>query len=691
MLARLRETDWSALECVDGPADGVPGLLLGLASGDPEERAAALDGLRRAVRHQGDVHDSTIACVPFLFELVADPAVGDRGELVGLLVDIGDEDPYDEDDAAEDWDDEGTRAWRAMLREAATAVRAGADVLLSLVDDPDPGVRREAPFALALFHGDGARVLSVLGERLALERDARARLALVDAVEAVVRRHPGSAGDALMLLDGLFRRGTDPVERLAALSRLLSHAPERLPAGVVPTVAGLLDRVREQPPAGDASAGPAKEREAVEHAELVATETVFLLRVLHDLLGDRVAERTELVLHQLRGRDRSERVNALWAASRLVREWRGAHEEVVESVGRELADPELRGAAASVLRQFCERAAPAADHLAAAVAAEPGGGVVVRPSGTASVGDALTALARLGDPRAVPHLAAVLERPRLPDGLGGAMGSLGDRAAPLVPLLRRRLAETPPGEAAYAPALTSLLAWSAALGSADVLPEVLRVLRGSRGMPGERGAGIRRAALRAVEALGPAAQGAAPDLRALLSEPGTAVDAAAALWAAEGDAEAVLPALRAALGGEDDRARRSAASVLGRIGPAAAEAGPRLRELALCGGEPRARAGAAIALWRTAGDGEAVLPVLCREWERDLGTRGPIAGCLAEMGAAAGAAVPLLRAELAEARRLDHRRDADGGRGAHGVDGDEALLRACRRALGAISPAKERS
>ncbi len=722
MSARPREIDRDAPEHAGGLTDDVLALLRALASDDPAERESSLEELRRAVCHQGDVHDSTIACVPFLYVLAADPAVGDRGELIDLLVDIGDRDPYDEDED-EDQDDEATIAWRAMCRKAGDAVRAGADVLLSLVDDADPGVRRAAPFALALFHGDGARVVSTLRERLSSERDAPARLALVDAVEAVVRRHPEAADDALALLEELFHDGTEPVERLAALARLLSHVPERLPVGVVPTVVDLLDGMRERPlpptgpdpgpdsaadsgsaperPAGGTHAARREEPEDDEHAERVTGEVVSLLRVLHDVLDDRVAERTELVLHRLRAAGRSERVDALWAASGLVRGLRGAHQEVVEAVGRDLADPASRGVAAAVLRQFPDLAAPAADHLAAAVAAEPGGGVTTRPSGAVGLAGALATLARLGDPRAVPYLAAALERPRLPEDLGGAIGEFGDHAAPLVPLLRRRLAGTPLGEDAHAPTVTALLSWLTALtalGAGDALPEVLRVLRASRETPGKGSAGTRReilrAALRAVESLGPAAREAVSDLRALLSEPGVAVDAARALWAVEGDAEAVLPALRTALDTGDARSRRSAASALGRMGPAAASVAPRLREAVAAGGGTRFRAAAAIALWRTAGDAETGLPVLCEAWEGDPRLRGTVADCLTEMGAAAAPAAPLLRAELLEVRRVGRRQDADGtldGTLDGDFDGDldsdfdvaadEALLRACRRAL----------
>lgn len=89
MLTGIEEVDWASLGHAYGPADDVPELLRGLASADPAERETALDGMYGAVHHQGDVYDSTLACIPFLLELVADPAVQDRGCIVELLTSIG--------------------------------------------------------------------------------------------------------------------------------------------------------------------------------------------------------------------------------------------------------------------------------------------------------------------------------------------------------------------------------------------------------------------------------------------------------------------------------------------------------------------------------------------------------------------------------------------------------------------------
>ncbi|NEC24308.1 PBS lyase, partial [Streptomyces parvus] len=186
MFSGIDEVDWASMEHAYGPADDVPELLRGLASDDPAEREAALDGMYGAVHHQGDVYACTLACIPFLFELVVDPGVQDRGGVVELLTSIGGFD-LDEDDEAEIDEDEIEGA--ANYAMAAAAVTAGAGVFFELIADEDPGVRLAAPLALATLHRHPVRVLALLRERLPVEPDEEVRLALVEAAGRVALRH----------------------------------------------------------------------------------------------------------------------------------------------------------------------------------------------------------------------------------------------------------------------------------------------------------------------------------------------------------------------------------------------------------------------------------------------------------------------------------------------------------------------
>ncbi|MEU4267252.1 PBS lyase [Streptomyces sp. NPDC026092] len=692
MLTGIEEVDWASLGHAYGPADDVPGMLRGLAASDPSERELALDGMYGAVHHQGDVYDSTLACIPFLLELVADPKVQDRGGIVELLTSIGGIDLSGEEELDElDADDEEFIP-AANYAMAAAAVAAGADVFLGLVGDPDPEVRLAAPCALASLHPDPARVLTLLRERLTVERDTEVRLALVEAVGRIARRHESLREETVDWLGWLTRAAQAPGLRLAALAQVARCAPAEVPDDVVERVTRLLDEVRTAPPEPDArpggSAGQVRELFEERSTGRPTPWTDELMRTLHTALDDRVEERTALILAQLRSPDRCQRLDAIWLCGGLIRVWRGRYEEVVRLVGEQLADPEprLRDAATSFLEGLFELTGPATDALAARLARRPdrperpewAERLEGPPGGPDGRARALLALARSGDARAVPPLARALVEPDVRRDLLYAVPTLGPAAAPLAPLLRRRLARVDLDDRLYEHAAPLLFALASVRG-VQAVPEVLRVLRGA---PPNRRDWVQEAALTALAAFGPAARAVIPDARELLESEAAAVSAQAALtlWSVEGDREAVLPTLAGWLGPDAPAPDRCAAArALGVIGPAAARSAPALLPGLDCR-DLWVRVRSAAALWRVSGDAEAALPVLLDAWEENRHARVDIAECLAEMGPAAGESARwVIRAELDRRRR--HNVRESGGHSSHDVHEDEKLLTFCRAAL----------
>ncbi|MEU6985074.1 PBS lyase [Streptomyces sp. NPDC046324] len=698
MLTGIEEVDWASLGHAYGPADDVPGMLRGLASPDPGERELALDGMYGAVHHQGDVYDSTLACIPFLLELVADPEVQDRGGIVELLTSIGGIDLSGEEELDElDPDDEDFIP-AANYAMAAAAVAAGADVFLGLVGDPDPEVRLAAPCALASLHPDPARVLTLLRERLTVERDTEVRLALVEAVGRIARRHESLRDETVDWLGWLTRAAQAPGLRLAALAQLARCAPGEVPDDVVERVTRLLDEVRTAPPepAAPESTRPSTPTLVGQVRELFEERsagrptpwTDELMRTLHTALDDRVEDRIALILAQLRSPDRCQRADAIWLSGGLIRVWRGGYEEVVRLIGTQLADPDprLREAATSFLEGLFELTGPATDALAARLTARPGRPERPEweewaepecPSGAADVrGRALLALARSGDARAVPLLARALVEPEVRRDLLYAVPTLGPAAAPLAPLLRRRLARVDLDDRLYEHAAPLLHALASVRG-VQAMPEVLRVLRGA---PSNRRDWVQEAALRTLAAFGPPAREAIPDARALLESESAAVSAQAALtlWSMEGVREAVLPTLTAWLGPDAPAPDRCAAArALGAIGPAAASSAPALLP-GLAARDLWVRVRSAAALWRVSGDAGSALPVLLAAWEENRHARVDIAECLAEMGPEAVEARWVIRTELLRVRRHNVR---ESGYSSHDVHEDEKLLTFCRAAL----------
>ncbi|GGX01659.1 HEAT repeat domain-containing protein [Streptomyces lomondensis] len=667
MFRGIDEVDWASLRHAYGSAEDVPGLLRGLASADPAERETALDGMYGAVHHQGDVYDSTLACVPFLLALAVREEVRDRAGVVELLVSIGDIDG----------------ASGALAARAREAVRAGAEVFVRLAGDADAGVRRAAAGAVVRFLDRPERVLALVRERIGVERDDRVLIALAEGLGAFTQRYRPAgdphAAEAVRLLAELSGPPYGPGLRLAALGQLAACAPERLPADLVPAVVRLLrersgQRTRSAPapdcPGGDTLAGRLRRLRPSDE------EGSQLLRTLHSALGSRVADRVALLCGQLTSPDALDRCNAVWMAAGLFREWRTDQAEPVTLIGTQLGAEEdrLHDAAVAVLVELHELAAPAADSLHALVTYRPELRIRHRERGGPTLGGPLKALARTGDTRAVPVLGEVLAGPVVPHDLGRVIPHLGRAAAPLAPALRRRLARVPLDGPDTQQRAVPLLSALTALGDVESLPAVLRLLRGMpEELPGRDA--VTEAAVRALGAFGSAAGEAIPDLRRLL-ETDCAVAAADALWSVTGDVDAVLPALLGALTdpGSGPHRRAAAADVLGRLGPAARPGLPGLRRMT-GSGDARERATAACAVWRTAGEPEQVLPVLRSAWTEHPRTRTTIAECVAALGPAGAPLHDLLRAELASPRR--HLADSGGS----GIHADLGLVRVCREAL----------
>ncbi|MER7404556.1 HEAT repeat domain-containing protein [Streptomyces sp. NPDC000070] len=673
MFRGIDEVDWASLRHAYGSAEDVPGLLRGLASADPAERETALDRMYGAVHHQGDVYDSTLACVPFLLALTVHEEVRDRAGVVELLVSIGGDGGGSGD----------------LAERARAALRARADVFVRLAGDADAGVRRAAPAALVRFVDRPARVLALLRERITVERDDRVLLALAEGLGLFARvRLPAGdaqATEAVDLLAALSGPPYGPGLRLAALGQLAQCAPESLPADLVPTVVRLLrDRSGQRGCERPAPDGPGADTLAGRLRRLRPSdeEGSRLLRTLHSALGGRVADRVALLCGQLTSPDALDRCNAVLMSAGLFREWRTEAAQPVALIGAQLGAEEgrLHDAAVAVLVELFQLALPAADRLHALVTFRPELRVRHGERGAPRLGGPLKALARAGDARATPVLAEVLAGPVVPHDLGLVIPHLGRAAAPLAPALRRRLARVPLDGPDTQERAVPLLSALTALGDAESLPSVLRLLRGMPDGLRLRDA-VTGAAVRALVAFGSAAREAIPDLRGLL-ETDCAVAAADALWSVTGEADAVVPVLLRKLTDPGSGRYRPAATadVLGRLGPAARAALPGLRRMT-GSGEASERAAAACAVWRITGDPEReqVLPVLRAAWAEHPRTRTTIAGCLAALGPTGAPLHDLLRAELTSPRR--HLADSGGCYG-HDIRADEELLRLCREALG---------
>ncbi len=191
MLENLDKLPWSKLHHAYGAAKDVPRHLRNLTSPKKDIRDKALWELYGNIFHQGTRYQATPYAIPFLYELIASPAVADRHELVYLLVNLalGYEEEYLSDglDVAafrrelEASDAQMSRADRAECNkycfgprvdlDCYDAVQNGVPILLPLLTDEDVLLRRAVIYALAWFPDYAEQSLPALQNQLTASVD----------------------------------------------------------------------------------------------------------------------------------------------------------------------------------------------------------------------------------------------------------------------------------------------------------------------------------------------------------------------------------------------------------------------------------------------------------------------------------------------------------------------------------------
>ncbi|MGW6928757.1 HEAT repeat domain-containing protein [Lentzea sp. NPDC054927] len=493
--------------------------------------------------------------------------------------------------------------------------------LLSLLADPDPLVRRQIAFPLAQAHEHAQLVTAALLARWQEEPDDATRLGFVLAVAQLLHDTSGDwppqVVDWLSALSG----HQDPAHRFAAsMASRLSGLGGRDPRHV--------DEVASYLPTADLAVW--------QNVWCTRRTTARLIWWTNDVLGADRDGRNRTAAALLGSRDPERRASALSSAATLMNRWRSSVGTLLPHVAGHLTDPDpqQRETAASILAATGRAAEPWREELLAACEDDS-------PTVTQA---ALHALVRAEAPEAVPLVVDLLDSPHHGLALGCQCGGLRFRRS--VPNI-----------------LTPLRS-----SAADLLPGIIRRLRSATTTDEQR------AFLQVLEAWGPEARAALPDIAAFLGTESEewALDALIALDSAEARAVA-LPAVISAneLGGTKAahrcwrvtgdaevllhhvRTSGSALSqnvlVLTELGPAAAEFEDELRGLTTSGQRGWAQVGLRHALWRITADREDGLAVAdAARWTITSGmVSGSRAiryiGTLASLGPLAAPVVPALR------------------------------------------------
>ncbi|MFI6155502.1 hypothetical protein ACIBCA_22775 [Kitasatospora sp. NPDC051170] len=203
---RYDAVPWERFSHWYGTGSDVPGLLETIRLGSDVDSDTALGTLWNRVCHQGTTSAVGALTVPFLIRLALAHS-RHRAGLLGLVGSVARGSNFGDTsrdallcadgprEAGYYEPSGGPLTWTLQAGRAAAA--ADADILLHLLDDPEPAVRRAAAFALAIAHPAG-RIPDGLHARLAVEDDQAVRACLVLAIGQLAReQHAPAAAEQL--------------------------------------------------------------------------------------------------------------------------------------------------------------------------------------------------------------------------------------------------------------------------------------------------------------------------------------------------------------------------------------------------------------------------------------------------------------------------------------------------------------
>ncbi|MDN3260780.1 hypothetical protein QWJ26_13345 [Streptomyces sp. CSDS2] len=217
-----------------------------------------------------------------------------------------------------------------------------AEAFVRYAADTDTLVRRPAITAVGLFLTDGGRAARVLAERLPAAEDIVERLLVVRTMARLADRLPATAPtvEAWLedLIDGPARPYADAPVQLSALTHRFQLDPDKNGFDVVPRAIAHLREITATPAAGTPCDGcrwcetSSRGRSVApmvrpvhlaadffdpEHSWEEHSPVSSVLRALHTALGDRITERTDLLIAQLTSPDAATRYDAIVMAEDL--------------------------------------------------------------------------------------------------------------------------------------------------------------------------------------------------------------------------------------------------------------------------------------------------------------------------------------------------------------------------------------
>jgi len=166
VLEKLDDIAWETLKHAYGQAGDIPDAIRGLTSPDPEIWVAAVQTLYDALCHQTcTIYEATAPSIPFLFELMTDPTVRCRGNIIHLVGDMaratgflcahGSMSMYAAKRETTEFKEKVAQE-RVWVKDVRGAIWQRLEALLALLNDLNKRVRIQVPYTLGLLgkHAD---------------------------------------------------------------------------------------------------------------------------------------------------------------------------------------------------------------------------------------------------------------------------------------------------------------------------------------------------------------------------------------------------------------------------------------------------------------------------------------------------------------------------------------------------------
>ena len=230
MLDGLNDIPWSELEHAYGTASDVPDLIRALVNPDPKVRSNTMWTLYGNVFHQGTRFPATPYVIPFVIELCGRPEVFNRLELLsfwGSLItgyfNIRERPVWSDGEFVYGFDEpqklDLIEPYSVALFDIYKNSLEGEELLYSLINEGEPGVRAGAAWVLACLPTIADRSTDVLRTRVRLENSGSVRAAIAFAL--------GELGDNETLKTLLVNDDSEAVQCMAAceLARIAPDHP----------------------------------------------------------------------------------------------------------------------------------------------------------------------------------------------------------------------------------------------------------------------------------------------------------------------------------------------------------------------------------------------------------------------------------------------------------------------------------